>query len=226
MQCPVNYVNYRPQTNFGERYYFQRSLSLYDVTSSLAACSHVPSRGGGLWPWSHVPSRGLCPWEILSMRVSVQGRICPGGSLSRGVSVQGVFVGRPYGIRKTGSAHPTRMLSCFFLHLLLINSDQHIRYWRDIAHSYSSACGQLGCFNEPVRPVGSQLWLWSLFLWSQTDGPKGDFTEFVTIGGSLARPANSDQVVLFVCKFSSLWQKRQVWQVSIDFVKVIKLFGK
>ena len=112
------------------------------------------------------------------------------------------------------------------VHTQLINSDQHIRYWRDIAHSYSSACGQLGCFNDPVRPVGSQLWLWSLFLWTQTDGPKGDFTEFVTIGGSLARPAKSNRVVLFVCKFSSLWQKRQVWQVSIDFVKVIKMFGK
>ena len=103
--------------------------------------------------WLHVPmfllgegvsSHGL----MFLLEVSVQGGLCPGGaslcrrgvsdlqgglypgggSLSwRGVSVQGVFVGRPYGIRKTDSAHPTRMLSCFFLHLLLINSDQHIK---------------------------------------------------------------------------------------------------
>ena len=86
MQC---IVNYRPQTKFGARYYFHRCLSLYDVTSSLAACSHVPSRGGGFWPWSLVPSGGLCPGETLSRWVSVQGILCPGETLSLQVSVQG-----------------------------------------------------------------------------------------------------------------------------------------
>ena len=41
---------------------------------------------GGICAWSHVPSRGVSVQRV----VSVQGGLCPGGSLSRGVSVQGV----------------------------------------------------------------------------------------------------------------------------------------
>ena len=64
--------------------------SLYDVTSCLAAWSHVPSWGFCLW--SHVPSmgslfRGSLSWG-LCLGVSVY------GSLSRGVSVAGIFVQR------------------------------------------------------------------------------------------------------------------------------------
>ena len=57
------------------------------------------SRGGlcsaGLCPGGLCPgvSESLCPgslWESLSGRVSVQGGLCLGGSLSRGIFVQGV----------------------------------------------------------------------------------------------------------------------------------------
>ena len=51
---------------------------MYDVTFSLGAWSHVPSRGFN--PWSHVPFGSHCP-----------GGLCL-GSLFEGVSVQGFFV--------------------------------------------------------------------------------------------------------------------------------------
>ena len=51
---------------------------------------------GGLCPWSHVPSR---------VGVSVQGILCPGGSLSRGVSVWGCREISEIG--KAGGMHPT-----------------------------------------------------------------------------------------------------------------------
>ena len=44
-----------------------RRGSLYDVTSRLAARSHVPSRGG-LCLWSHVPSGSLCLWSHVTSR--------------------------------------------------------------------------------------------------------------------------------------------------------------
>ena len=64
---------------------------LYDVTSCLAAWSHVPS--GGLCPWSHIPS---------------------GKSLSRRVREGGLCRETP-GIRKAGGLHPTVMVSCVWI---------------------------------------------------------------------------------------------------------------
>ena len=55
--------------------------SLYDVSSCLAAWSHVPS--GGLYLWSHVSSRGLCPRSLsmgaLSGESLSRRGLCPGG---------------------------------------------------------------------------------------------------------------------------------------------------
>ena len=49
------------------------------------------------------------PMFLPGWRVFVQGSLCPGGSLSRGVSV-----GRSLPpIRKMGGMHPTGMLSCY-----------------------------------------------------------------------------------------------------------------
>ena len=60
--------------------------SLYDVTSCLAAWSHVPSWGFCLW--SHVPSMGSLFRGSLSgglcLRVSVQGGFCRGDLCSKG----------------------------------------------------------------------------------------------------------------------------------------------
>ena len=49
-----------------QSFYSQGSVALYDVTSYLAAWSHVPLRGG-LCLWSHFPSRGfnIPSWEYL-----------------------------------------------------------------------------------------------------------------------------------------------------------------
>ena len=83
--------------------------SLYDVTSSLATWSHVPSRGSlsrgtcrGVFVLRESPSLGVCPgglfckkksrgslsWESLSRDLcpggSLSRGLCPGGSLSRG----------------------------------------------------------------------------------------------------------------------------------------------
>ena len=70
---------------------FHRSLSVH--------------RGWGLYPGGVSVHRGLCPgeslsrgvsvqWGSLSRGVSVQGSLCPGESLSRGVSVREI---PPYG---------------------------------------------------------------------------------------------------------------------------------
>ena len=60
----------------------------------------------GLCPWSHVLSRGV------SIQGSLLGGLCPGGLCPR-VSVQGGLCRDTFpGIRKAGSMHPTRLLSC------------------------------------------------------------------------------------------------------------------
>ena len=63
---------------------------VYNVTSCLAAWSHVPSRGSmGLCPWSHVPSRGVSVQGVSVQRGIWLGRsLSRRGSLSRQVSVQ------------------------------------------------------------------------------------------------------------------------------------------
>ena len=104
---------YRPK--FGARLYIQKCLSFCPPGWSLYGATSCP---GGLCPG------GLCPGGSLSggslsREVSVQGGLCLGvsvqGSLSRGVSV-----GRPPGIRKAGSTHPTGMLPCLQLKYLAI----------------------------------------------------------------------------------------------------------
>ena len=78
--------------------------SLYDVTSCLAAWSHVPS-GGGLCLWSHVPSRrGLCPGGSLCLGVF---------SVQRSLSGREFLSGRPppYGEERAVRI----LLECFLL---------------------------------------------------------------------------------------------------------------
>ena len=68
----------------------------------LGSLSRGSVKGGGLCPWGSLCREGLCPGEgSMSRRgVSVQvrgslsrmGGLCPGGSLSTGVSVRGVSV--------------------------------------------------------------------------------------------------------------------------------------
>ena len=74
------FSSYRPQRSCGKVMFLHLSMG-------------VSVHGGGGW------GRGLCLWGSLSCRVFVGGEcLCPGaslsgGSLSRGVSVQGVSVG-------------------------------------------------------------------------------------------------------------------------------------
>ena len=67
---------------------------------------------GGFCPWFHVPFGGKT--------VSVQGKGLRLGVPVKGVSVQGVSVGRPLpaGIRKAGSTHPTGTLSYYEFQLI------------------------------------------------------------------------------------------------------------
>ena len=50
-----------------QSFFSQEEGSLYDVTSCLAASSHVSSEGG-LCLWLHVPSGGLCLWSHVPSR--------------------------------------------------------------------------------------------------------------------------------------------------------------
>ena len=98
--------NYRPQTNFAKVMF-----------SQVFVCPQV---GGPLSRWGSLSrrwslSRGcLCPGESLSrgvsvQGVSVQGHLCSGGSLSRGSLSE-----RPPPIRlRVGGTQPTEMHSCF-----------------------------------------------------------------------------------------------------------------
>ena len=78
-------VYYRRKQSCGKVMFFHLSVILFR----------------GLYPGSLCP--GVSVWESLSRRVSVQGvsvqgslsrSLCPGGSLSRELSVQGVFLSR------------------------------------------------------------------------------------------------------------------------------------
>ena len=69
-------------------------------------------RPGDLCSWTHVPSRGSLSGGALS-----RGR----GSLSKGVSVRGLFVRRHPRFRKVGGMHPTGMLSCYNYNVLLLS---------------------------------------------------------------------------------------------------------
>ena len=61
--------------------------------------------------------------------VSFQGGLCPGESLSRGVSVQGVSVREtplPVRLRAGGTHHPTRMHSCIFCTYQILKGRQWV----------------------------------------------------------------------------------------------------
>ena len=100
----------------------------YDVTSRLAAWSHVPS-GKGVFVPGPMFLLGVSVQEVLCLEGSLSGGLCPRGlclgvslqrSLSSGVSVQwGLFQGvsvqlqTPAPVRwRAGDMHPTGILSC------------------------------------------------------------------------------------------------------------------
>ena len=98
-------------------------VSLYDVTSYLAAWSHVPS--GGLSPWSHVPSgvsvkgvsvQGIPVWGSLSGGISVQGSLCLGG----------VSVGR---LLESEKRVVRILLECFLVSSVLIRHGKNVIGW-------------------------------------------------------------------------------------------------
>ena len=115
------YVTYLPSANEvrGKVIYSEVSVSI-STWGSLCMMSPPVWLPAPMFLLGDLCPGGLCAGGFMSRSVSVQGGLCPGMSLFRGLCLGGISVGRPPGIRKAGSTHPTGMLSCLQLKYLAI----------------------------------------------------------------------------------------------------------